>query len=61
VYFEYFRHVRSALAREKQLKHWTREQKIELIEKVNPAWSDLYLTLQKADVQERPEADSLRE
>ncbi len=42
VYFEYFQYVRSAIAREKQLKHCTREQKIELIEKTNPTWEDLY-------------------
>ncbi len=41
VYFEYFRYVRSALTREKELKHWTRAQKIALIEAVNPTWSDL--------------------
>ena len=48
VYFEYFQYVRSAIAREKELKHWTREQKIELIEKVNPTWEDLYLKLLEA-------------
>jgi len=47
VYFEYFRYVRSAIAREKQLKHWTREQKIELIEQTNPTWEDLFPKLQE--------------
>jgi putative endonuclease len=46
VYFEYFRYIRSAIAREKQLKHWTREQKIKLIERTNPTWEDLFPTLQ---------------
>ena len=46
VYFEYFRYVRSAIAREKVLKHFTREQKIDLIKRNNPTWDDLYLTLQ---------------
>ena len=41
VYFEYFRYVRSAIRREKELKHWTREQKITLIESTNPTWEDL--------------------
>ena len=41
VYFEYFQYVRNAIAREKELKRWTREQKIALIEKVNPTWDDL--------------------
>jgi putative endonuclease len=46
VYFEYFQYVRSAIAREKELKRGTREQKIELIERLNPTWDDLYPTLQ---------------
>jgi putative endonuclease len=46
VYFEYFRYVRSAIAREKELKRGTREQKIELIERNNPTWDDLYPNLQ---------------
>ncbi len=31
-----------AITREKQLKKWKREWKIELIEKNNPMWKDLY-------------------
>jgi putative endonuclease len=42
VYFEYFQYVRSAIRREKLLKHWPREQKIQLIEKTNATWEDLY-------------------
>ncbi len=45
VYFEYFQYVLSAIRREKELKHWTREQRIELIERVNPTWEDLYPNL----------------
>jgi putative endonuclease len=30
-----------AIAREKQLKNWHRDWKIELIERDNPDWSDL--------------------
>ncbi|MFB9375259.1 hypothetical protein ACFFUB_14940 [Algimonas porphyrae] len=30
-----------AIAREKHLKHWTRQWKIELIERDNPEWDDL--------------------
>jgi putative endonuclease len=40
VYCEYFRYVRNAIAREKELKRWTRAQKIELIERTNPTWED---------------------
>ena len=41
VYFERFQYVRSAIAREKELKDWNRALKVELIEKVNPTWEDL--------------------
>ena len=41
VHCEYFRYVRSAIAREKELKRWTRAQKIELIERTNPTWEDI--------------------
>ena len=41
VYFEEFRDVRDAIAREKQIKAWRREKKIALIEGMNPHWDDL--------------------
>ena len=31
-----------AIAREKQIKGWLRTKKIQLIETMNPHWSDLY-------------------
>jgi putative endonuclease len=40
VYYEMTNDVRSALAREKQIKSWRRSKKIELIESVNPTWQD---------------------
>jgi len=45
VYFEMTTDVHAAIEREKQLKHWKRAWKIELIEKENPTWSDLYPNL----------------
>ena len=45
VYFEQYRDVREALLREKQIKRWKRSWKIELIEKNNPVWEDLYYNL----------------
>jgi putative endonuclease len=60
VYFEYFRYVRSAIARETELKKWTRAQKIALIEGDNPTWEDLFPTL-TAPAPASPTADSLRE
>ncbi len=41
VYFETTADVRSAIAREKQIKGWLRRKKIALIEKANPEWRDL--------------------
>jgi len=37
--------MESAITREKQLKEWKRQWKIELIEKSNPYWNDLYPTI----------------
>ncbi len=41
VYYEHFQYVNNAIAREKELKNWLRERKIELIESSNPTWQDL--------------------
>jgi putative endonuclease len=41
VWFERFPYVDDAIAREKQLKGWSRAKKIALIERDNPAWTDL--------------------
>ncbi|MBI5450802.1 MAG: GIY-YIG nuclease family protein [Gammaproteobacteria bacterium] len=42
VYFEQCDNMIQAIQREKQLKSWHRAWKIELIEKVNPTWRDLW-------------------
>ncbi|MBT8231659.1 MAG: GIY-YIG nuclease family protein [Bacteroidia bacterium] len=41
VYYEEFKYVNDAIAREKQLKRWRRQWKINLIEEENPEWKDL--------------------
>jgi putative endonuclease len=41
VYYEDFRHIRAAIAREKEIKAWRRSKKIALIESKNAAWHDL--------------------
>jgi putative endonuclease len=41
VFLEMTTYVRAAIAREKQLKSWSRERKLKLIQKLNPAWDDL--------------------
>ena len=40
VYYEKYRNIADAITREKRMKKWKR--KIELIEKNNPQWRDLY-------------------
>jgi putative endonuclease len=45
VYFEIFDDPMSAITREKQLKKWKREWKLQLIENKNPGWVDLSHTL----------------
>jgi len=42
VYFEQHSDMATAIQREKQLKKWNRAWKIELIEKTNPEWLDLW-------------------
>ena len=41
VYFEIFDYVELAIAREKQIKGYSREKKIKLIEAMNPEWKEL--------------------
>ena len=43
VYFETFNQIEDAIRREKQLKNWHRQWKINLIESVNKEWKDLSL------------------
>ena len=42
VYYEQHETVPLAIQREKNIKHWSREWKIDLIVKDNPNWRDLY-------------------
>lgn len=42
VYFQEYKYIDGALNYEKKLKRWHREWKINLIEKDNPNWSDLF-------------------
>jgi putative endonuclease len=41
VYVEPFSDALSAIAREKQVKHWSRDKKLRLIAQSNPNWRDL--------------------
>ena len=41
IYFEHFENISDAINREKQLKNWQREWKINLVKSVNPDMKDL--------------------
>jgi putative endonuclease len=45
VWYELHESMQSAIEREKKLKEWKRAWKLELIEKENPDWQDLYTTI----------------
>jgi len=42
VYFELYEDMYEAISREKQIKAGPRKAKIKLIDRINPAWRDLY-------------------
>jgi putative endonuclease len=60
VYCEEFQYIDNAIAREKELKHWTRAQKIALIEAANPTWEEL-MPGESLTAAPTLNADSLRE
>ena len=45
VYAERYDDIRAAIQREKNLKHWSRSWKVQLILADNPKWDDLYESL----------------
>jgi len=47
VYFEGHEYALQGIAREKQLKKWSRKKKEELINSMNPHWENLYLNIFK--------------
>lgn len=42
VYFEVYSHIDEAIKREKQIKAGSRQKKIDLINSLNPSWTDLF-------------------
>ncbi len=46
VYYEVFDSEIQAIQREKNLKHYTRQWKLNLINSINPEWKDLYDSIQ---------------
>ena len=53
VYYESTENLEGARTKEKQMKEWRRRWKIELIEKINPEWKDLYEGLVKRDTHQK--------
>jgi putative endonuclease len=45
VWYEQHETMESAIDREKAIKEWKREWKVEMIERSNPEWKDLYDSL----------------
>ena len=45
VYYELHDTMESAITKEKTLKNWKRAWKLQLIERSNPNWQDLYTTI----------------
>jgi putative endonuclease len=45
VWYELHESMEAAIQREKRLKEWKRAWKLELIERTNPNWQDLYHTV----------------
>jgi putative endonuclease len=41
VYYENFKYIGNAIAREKEIKGWSRAKKLALIKSMNPGWQDL--------------------
>ncbi len=41
IYYEKYHRITDAIAREKQIKSWSRQRKIDLINRLNPEWNDL--------------------
>ena len=60
VYCEQFQYINNAIMREKELKHWTRAQKVALIEAANPTWEEL-MPDEPVTALSSSNADSLRE
>jgi putative endonuclease len=42
VYYEAYDDIRAAIQRERNMKHWSRAWKCNLIVRMNPTWRDLY-------------------
>ncbi|MBN2019583.1 MAG: GIY-YIG nuclease family protein [Sedimentisphaerales bacterium] len=57
VYYEKYKSLEEAVKREKQVKKWRREWKIQMIEKRNPEWQDLFGEVVKTRISGSPVAE----
>ncbi len=48
VYYEHFFNIMDAIRREERLKRWKRKWKMDLVEKFNPQWKDLFVEIGSA-------------
>ena len=58
VYYEEYADVRDAIAREKQLKRWSRDKKNDLVRRLNPKWEDLFVRMFGASMRGQRSAQS---
>ena len=58
-YFEHYKYINDAIAREKNLKNWHRVWKYRLIETMNPNWQDLAEFLDAIDTNYMPRKEDL--
>ena len=54
VYYEFTNDVNSAIAREKQIKGWTRDKKNRLVESVNKGWVEMYIIKDSSPTESKP-------
>lgn len=47
VYYEIYNDIEEAIKREKQLKNWHREWKLNIVKGINPGFNDLYKEIVK--------------
>jgi putative endonuclease len=59
IYYEHYRDVRDAIARESQLKKWSRAKKIALVNRLNPSWLDLDADVLQDGITARDSSTSL--
>jgi putative endonuclease len=60
VYYEIFDDIQLAADREKRLKEWKRQWKIDLIQKMNPTWQELCEDIYPKRLATTPKIETIR-